>query len=109
MLEQTLADREWHAPVWGNFATNKLFLQRAGVLDKPLSVLEIGCGKGLLLKLLADGGHTAAGIDIDPAPIAQCHDLFPELQAQVASGDAIPHPAATFDAVLSFDVFEHIR
>jgi SAM-dependent methyltransferase len=109
MVEETLADREWHAPVWGNFQTNKEFLQRARVLDKPAKILEIGCGKGLLLKMLQDAGHTAVGIDIDPEPIAQCRSLFPELSVQVASGDAIPHEPASFDAAVSFDVFEHIR
>jgi SAM-dependent methyltransferase len=109
MNQQNLADREWEAPVWGNYQTNMEFLHRVGLLDKPGTILEVGCGKGMLLKALQAAGHTALGIDIDPAPIAVCRSVYPELAVEVASGDSIPFPAASFDVVVSFDVFEHIR
>jgi SAM-dependent methyltransferase len=109
MIQQSLADQEWAAPVWGNYRTNMDFLQRVGLLDKPSTILEVGCGKGMLLNALYEAGHTVMGIDIDAAPISVCRSQFPALKVKVASGDSIPCSAASFDVVVSFDVFEHIR
>jgi 2-polyprenyl-3-methyl-5-hydroxy-6-metoxy-1,4-benzoquinol methylase len=109
MNEQGLADKEWQAAVWGNIESNLEFLRRVGSLGESPSILEIGCGKGMLLNSLQKRGYTVTGIDLDPTAIDACHTSFPTLAAQVGSGDAIPFPAASFDVVLSFDVFEHIR
>jgi SAM-dependent methyltransferase len=103
-----LADREWQAAVWGNVQSNLEFLRRVGILEKSSSILEIGCGKGMLLNILQELGYTVTGIDLDSDAIRQCREAYPKLTVQVASGDSIPFPAESFDVVLSFDVFEHI-
>lgn len=104
-----LVEQEWHSPHWGNFETNIAFLAQTGVLGSASHILEIGCGKGRMLKALQDAGHTVCGIDIDEFPVAECRRCYPEIDVRQASGDAIPFPDASFDFVLSFDVFEHIR
>ena len=110
MPQQNLADREWQAAVWGNYDSNLEFLRRvAAVLKSRSAVLEIGCGKGMLLNSLQKLGHKVTGIDLDPDTIAVCHASFPDVNAQVGSGDSLAFPAESFDVVLSFDVFEHIR
>jgi len=108
MDEQNLADREWQAAVWGNIQSNLDFLKRVGILRKSASILEIGCGKGMLLNSLQEAGYAVTGIDLDADAIGQCRAAFPKITAQVASGDSIPFADASFDVVLSFDVFEHI-
>jgi SAM-dependent methyltransferase len=109
-LELSLADREWQAAVWGNYAANMEFLRTVATVLKPGSaILEIGCGKGLLLNNLQKLGHNVTGIDLDDSAIAQCHASFPDVASKVGSGDCIDFPAQSFDVVLSFDVFEHIR
>lgn len=110
MPEQNLADREWQAAVWGNYDSNKEFLRRVALVFKRGSaILEIGCGKGMLLNSLQKLGHNVTGIDVDPGAIEACRASFPGVDAQVGSGDLLAFPAESFDVVLSFDVFEHIR
>jgi SAM-dependent methyltransferase len=110
MQEQNLADREWQAAVWGNYDSNLEFLRRvAAVLKSRSAVLEIGCGKGMLLNSLQQLGHDVTGIDLDPSTVAACRAAFPDVDAQVGSGDCLAFPAESFDVVMSFDVFEHIR
>lgn len=108
MAAQGLVEREWQAPAWGNLQSNLQFLSRVGVLTKPSTVLEIGCGKGTLLDEVHRWGHEVVGIDVDADAIALAHSSYPKISSQVASGDSLPFLAASFDAVLSFDVFEHI-
>jgi 2-polyprenyl-3-methyl-5-hydroxy-6-metoxy-1,4-benzoquinol methylase len=110
MPEQNLADREWAAAVWGNYASNLEFLRRvAAVLESRADVLEIGCGKGMLLNSLQQLGYNVTGIDLDAGAIAACRAAYPNVNVRVGSGDCIEFPAESFDVVLSFDVFEHIR
>jgi SAM-dependent methyltransferase len=109
LAQPSLADAEWQAPVWGNLESNLDFLGRLGILSKDDAILEIGCGKGMMLDRLQKLGYSVSGIDMEATAIDACHAWFPNIQAQLGSGDSIPYPAASFDVVLSFDVFEHIR
>jgi SAM-dependent methyltransferase len=109
MSRESLADAEWQAPVWGNLESNLTFVQRSGMLPQVASILEIGCGKGMMLDRLQKIGYSVTGIDLEPTAIDACHASFPDVAAQIGSGDSIPFPSGSFDVVLSFDVFEHIR
>ncbi|HVM64505.1 MAG TPA: methionine biosynthesis protein MetW [Acidimicrobiales bacterium] len=80
----------------------------AAVLDGFGPVLDVGCGRGELLELLAARGTPASGVEIDPA-------LVDEGRANglsIASGDGIAHLAALPDgslgAVVLVQVVEHL-
>jgi len=103
-----LIAQEWNQLAWGNFETNLEFLRRVGFASAGLQVLEIGCGKGALLNRLRLAGHTASGIDPDAEALAFCNKTYPGIDARVGFGDDLPFADRSFDAVLSFDVFEHI-
>lgn len=92
---------------YGNFDANLRFLAEAG-LKPGLRVLEIGSGKGRLLRHLIDHGYSATGVEVRPEFIAESRRLFGALPVTRISGTALPFAAGSFDAVLSFDVFEHI-
>jgi len=62
------------------------------------SFLEIGPGPGFLTQLLRHLGKTVTTLDYD-------HALTPDIVASVL---AIPSPADTFDAVVAFQVLEHL-
>lgn len=79
--------------------------------NRPLRVLESGCGQGVNLLQLAEMGiQTPAvemqGVDFTPEAIetARKHGL----NVQVANGLALPFPDATFDVVFTRDVLHHV-
>ena len=104
-----LVDAEWNRVAWGNYESNLEFLRRAGLTSAMTRVLEIGCGKGAILGFLQKAGHVVTGIDVDADALAYCLAPDANLPVSVASGDTLPFSDGSFDAVLSFDVFEHIR
>lgn len=71
-------------------------------------VLDIGCGRGEMLDLLADAGLSAIGIDIDPGMIERCR----EKGHVVHQGDAREYlsaqPPGAFGAIFCAQVIEHI-
>jgi 2-polyprenyl-3-methyl-5-hydroxy-6-metoxy-1,4-benzoquinol methylase len=74
-------------------------------------VLDAGCGGGLLLNQLAVR-YGVAGTGVDLAPLAvqrakACGD--PGLRYRVAQLERLPFKDASFDAVVSFDVLEHVQ
>jgi SAM-dependent methyltransferase len=99
---------EWNNAAWGNLQANIEFLSRAR-LAPPATILEIGCGKGAMLNFLSNQGYDVRGIDIDVEALDFCRREHPQLRVTRASGDAIPCKDATFEVVLSFDLFEHIK
>ena len=70
-------------------------------------VLDIGCGNGEFLQLLQEAGHTAVGVDIDPAMVQQCLDQG--LTAHTADVLTwLPSQAGQYDAIFSSNVIEHL-
>jgi SAM-dependent methyltransferase len=74
-------------------------------------VLELGCNDGRYLGSLARRyGVEGVGIDLSVAAIRRALSLRvqPSVEFHAALADALPFEAGSFDAVISFDVFEHL-
>ena len=79
------------------------------------SVLDIGCGTGILLleaeKAVGEEG-TAVGLDIEQAMIAQAKQRAAKNHSQatfeVASVEQIPYPDNTFDVAIGSLMFHHL-
>jgi SAM-dependent methyltransferase len=71
-------------------------------------VLDLGCGRGEFLTLLAGEGIAAAGVDGDPGMVARCRALGLE----VAHADLNAHlegiPDGTLGTVFAAQVIEHL-
>ena len=70
-------------------------------LRQARRILDVGCGSGILIgELLSQTQSSVAGLDIDPAFIAQARQSFP--RASLVQGDALtlPYRNRAFDAAL---------
>jgi cyclopropane fatty-acyl-phospholipid synthase-like methyltransferase len=86
-------------------------------VEPGMRVLDVGCGRGEILRRCAQLGARAYGIDYADVAVRMSHDVA---RAEAASGDRppigvqradakrLPYPAAVFDRVLIFDVVEHL-
>ena len=84
------------------------FVERiCSTLEKqPPHILDVGCGTGANLELLARYGE-AEGVDVSPEALAFCRERG--LQ-NVRQGEAehLPYADASFDLVTGLDVVEHL-
>jgi O-antigen chain-terminating methyltransferase len=75
--------------------------------DLPGPVLDVGCGRGEFLRLLAAAGITARGIEVNPVTAAAGRAAGLEIE----EGDALALlerlPAGRLGAVVAFQVVEH--
>ena len=94
---------------FGNADANLRFLDATGALASSPEILEIGTGTGGMLHALRERGARAQGVELNAGRIAESRRWFGDLPIQQVSGVELPFPAASFDLVLSFDVFEHIK
>ena len=78
------------------------------------SVLEIGCGRGIALPVLATllAPSSLVGLDIDPVLIASANEqvLTTRISARVMRGDAraLPLDSGSFDLVVDFGTCYHV-
>ena len=93
---------------FGNLDANVRFLEGEQLLREGLRVLEIGSGRGALLAELRRRGSDAVGIEPNPSLAIDAVRRDPPLPVARMSGDRLGFRDASFDLVLSFDVFEHI-
>ncbi|HEY1242463.1 MAG TPA: methyltransferase domain-containing protein [Bryobacteraceae bacterium] len=82
----------------------------AGRLAAGKRVLDAGCGTGYGSAELARLADSVVGADIAPEAVdyAREHYRSPNLQFEQASCTALPHPPASFDLVVAFEVIEHL-
>jgi len=73
--------------------------------------LDLGCGDGLLTRILLEqaGARQIVGVDPDPAEASQAEKLGIYSTVHTVGGDSVPEPDGSFDWVLSNSVLEHIE
>ena len=77
------------------------------VMVPPARVLEIGCGHGGFVSLLAQAGFDAAGLELSPGVVDFARRTFgvPMLTGPIEDQHI---PDASLDAVVMMDVMEHL-
>ena len=78
--------------------------------QRDAAILEVGCGHGALLYFAQEAGYTnITGVDRSPAQVDAARRLGIK---NVRAGDMLPTlyaiAAASLDAVISYDVIEHL-
>lgn len=75
------------------------------------SVLEIGCGEGVLLYNMAHSldGKKVAAIDIDEKEIETARKNIPFAEPRVGSAYKLPFADGQFDLVICCEVMEHLE
>jgi SAM-dependent methyltransferase len=68
-------------------------------------VLDIGCGVGTFLRLVADRGAEAFGIDASEELLELARDRVPEADLRVGDMEALPYDDDSFDLVTGFNSF----
>jgi ubiquinone/menaquinone biosynthesis C-methylase UbiE len=65
--------------------------------------LDVGCGPGVLTRILADvlGAENVAAVDPSEPFVAACRTRVPGADVRVASSESLPFEGAVFDVVLS--------
>jgi len=81
-----------------------------------MRVLDVGCGRGEILRHCAGMGARAYGVDYAPVALRMARGLAvtdEETRSAVgiyqANAKRLPFPAAFFDRVLMFDLVEHLH
>jgi SAM-dependent methyltransferase len=74
-------------------------------LEPGMRVLDIGCGAGAFLRLVAERGGEPHGLDASEALIAFSRGRLPGADLRVGEMEALPWPDDTFDLVTGFNSF----
>lgn len=95
---------------WRDWRIEAEQLMRLAGVGPGARVLEVGCGAGGLLRLLAERGATVAGTEPLAEALAFARQRMPDAElALVGEGPELPYPDASFDAVVGQHVLEHLE
>lgn len=119
-IYETLGERwynAWDDPVALLRAENRLIKpwvsDRINIefVGEKVSVLDVGCGAGLLSNEVALDGHKVTGLDTSPDSlrIAKLHDKTSGVSYVEGNALTMPFPDASFDVVTCMDFLEHVH
>ena len=93
-------------PWWGMHASRYLFARHY----MGHRVLDVACGTGYGLRLLAAGAGRVVGVDADPRTARTARQEAGDLASVlVGDGNRLPFGDGVFDLVTSFETIEHLR
>jgi ubiquinone/menaquinone biosynthesis C-methylase UbiE len=69
------------------------------------AVLDVGCATGVFLRLCADRGALAHGIDASEGLLAVAQERVPEAELRLGDLQSLPYPDDSFDLVTGFTSF----
>lgn len=105
---------EWYTERYGEYATNRLAVDRIE-LKPTTDILDVGCGTGAALRhasqVVTHG--KLIGVDLVPRMVeiaqerAAGHPAEHRLDFRVGRADALPVEDSCADVVLAFDTFDH--
>ena len=77
------------------------------ILNNPNArILDVGCGTGANLKMLADYGR-AEGVDISPQAVEFCRERGLD-SVKLGAAEQLPYENDSFELVTALDVIEHL-
>jgi 2-polyprenyl-6-hydroxyphenyl methylase/3-demethylubiquinone-9 3-methyltransferase len=84
---------------------------RAGFGGRPLAILDVACGGGLLANPLAQAGHAVTGVDLSRSSleVARRHDGTGTVRYLVQDARALDLADGQFDVVCLMDFLEHVE
>jgi ubiquinone/menaquinone biosynthesis C-methylase UbiE len=95
------------------FGASTIFIPFLLRLSRPgQSVLEIGCGTGLMAIELARAGRRVTGIDVSRVALDKARSRgegVRGLEFTLVTGVHLPYPAAVFNCAYSIEVLEHLH
>jgi len=80
----------------------------ARLIGREQRVLDVGCSEGLGTWLLANECGSALGIDPDKAAVQVARQNWRDPRIEFTCGDFLAAEPGQYDAVVNFDVIEHI-
>lgn len=117
-LDQTSAPSLWeeNAKWWQDGFTEgadpeyaeQILPLAAHLMDGYQNILDLGAGEGQIARLLASNGATVVGVDPTWSQMLVASERAGGADYAVAAAAELPHPTASFDAVIACLVFEHI-
>ncbi|HMS16896.1 MAG TPA: class I SAM-dependent methyltransferase [Planctomycetota bacterium] len=104
-----LEDRHW----WFRgrkslFRDLVLRLCRRHLRSQGLKALDLGCGMGAMMPILAEAGATVFGTDVSVPSLEHCKGRGFESVFR-SYGNRLPLPESELDLIVAFDTLEHIQ
>jgi SAM-dependent methyltransferase len=69
--------------------------------DRPLRVLDLGAGTGLLTDVLLAAGHEVVAVDLSEPMLAELRARLPQVATATGGAEAVPLPDGDVDAVVA--------
>jgi SAM-dependent methyltransferase len=95
----------WHQRTWSGGRLD--MIERLVAEPRGRRLLEIGCAYGFFLNLAAERGFAVSGIEYSGPAVAWARTNT-KLDIRQGTVETVSLPAASFDVVCFWDVFEHV-
>lgn len=92
---------------WWNLTRNRIVLQAVRkYAGNEAAVLDVGCGRGFVVRYLRNAGIDCRGVE--PAPARPLDAVRKHIRVGMAPGDLALSERMRYDTILLLDVIEHV-